>query len=118
MCSFPSAPASEKASVAYVSVAAWLMVKYCIFGWHRIKYDGISHWAGQQCVPPTPLPPGEHWPVVTWTEPEPVAPSDDQPLVTQSRKSQLSLGEARAVAGALHQDQDTCDIDVKRLMPV
>ena len=55
MCSFPSAPASEKASVAYVSVAAWLMVKYCIFGWHRIKYDGISHWAGQQCVAPTPL---------------------------------------------------------------
>ena len=45
------------------------------------------------------LPPGEHWPVVTWTEPEPVAPSADQPLVTQSRKSQLSLGEARAVAG-------------------
>ena len=49
MCSFPSAPASEMARVAYVSVAAWLMVKYCIFGWHRIKYDGISHWAGQQC---------------------------------------------------------------------
>ena len=95
MCSFPSAPASEKASVAYVSVAAWLMVKYCIFGWHRIKYDGISHWAGQQCVPPTPLPPGEHWPVVTWTEPEPVAPSADQPLVTQSRKSQLSLWARR-----------------------